>query len=364
MRLLLGALLVVSACAAPATSSASTGSPSPVASTSRPSPRATLQVNVDSMMGNVPSATVFVLADGQLHAVNLLNHHGRYAIDVGRAPQAAISPDGSRLYVADEIDSGLRLRAFDAVSGYLCCEVLIPGTERKERLVDAAMARGALAATDAAVFLLIEAGAGVRLEAFAATLAQIGVPAKLECGDRVLATESRVAIVCLTAGRFTMVEPAPRRGPAPTAGGLVTQAGDGRELAGAVMVADGTLIAVRPDGSLLRLKAGSIAIEPLDSYPPGAGGVIRDGLAIADKEQIVVARKGKDATVQVHSSTDGRLMRGPYKLPTEPTSGVLALWPFAYFTAARGVWHVDLQNGLLETMVTVEGPSLGALAPR
>lgn len=357
MRVLLGALLVVSACAAPATSSATSAIP-----TSRPSPTATLHVNVDSMMGNVPSATVFLLSEGQLHAVNLLNHHGRYSLELGRAPQVALSADGSRVYVLDEVDAGLRLRGFHADSGRACCPViLLTG----ERVVATGIGRGAIAATDQAVYVLLEAGQGVRVDAFsAAALGQVGAVVKSDCGDRVLASTTRIAIVCLAAGWLTIAT-TPEGGqlPRPTNPSTsATRVGDGRELAGAAMLPDGTIFAARPDGSLLRVKAAASQIETLDSYPPGAGGVLRDGVAIADAERIVIARRGKNAIVQVHSSADGRLVHGLYRLPAEPTSGVLALWPFAYFTTGRGVWHVDLQNGLLETMVTVDAPSLGGLA--
>jgi hypothetical protein len=36
-----------------------------------------------------------------------------------------------------------------------------------------------------------------------------------------------------------------------------------------------------------------------------------------------------------------------------PQGGILALWPFAYYTVDRTVRHVDLSSGLLETMTEV-----------
>ena len=39
--------------------------------------------------------------------------------------------------------------------------------------------------------------------------------------------------------------------------------------------------------------------------------------------------------------------------PLLPHGGIVALWPFAYFTAEGSVRHVDLNNGLLETLAEV-----------
>ena len=58
------------------------------------------------------------------------------------------------------------------------------------------------------------------------------------------------------------------------------------------------------------------------------------------------------AWLRVLSTTDVK-ERKSLRLAGVPTAGVLVMWPFAYYTVDTTVRHVDLTNGLLETMTEV-----------
>jgi hypothetical protein len=45
--------------------------------------------------------------------------------------------------------------------------------------------------------------------------------------------------------------------------------------------------------------------------------------------------------------------RRSFRLAGVPQGGIVALWPFAYYTVANTIRHVDLNSGLLETMAEV-----------
>ena len=45
--------------------------------------------------------------------------------------------------------------------------------------------------------------------------------------------------------------------------------------------------------------------------------------------------------------------RKSLRLAGVPRGGVIALWPFAYYTVETSVRHVDLTSGSLETMTEV-----------
>ena len=95
--------------------------------------------------------------------------------------------------------------------------------------------------------------------------------------------------------------------------------------------------------------------------------MLPDGIAAADEWRIAVATPGQTAKLQVIDRVLERLT-GTFDLPNTPANGILAYGQFAYWVDAEGtgVYHVDLQSGLVERMYGPlgKGALLGALAPR
>ena len=85
-----------------------------------------------------------------------------------------------------------------------------------------------------------------------------------------------------------------------------------------------------------------------------SGSILPDGLAIAQGSDwaVIAQRNGDDAWLRaVVPTTMGQ--RRSLRLAGVPRGGVLAIWPFAYYTVDATIRHVDLTSGLLETMAEV-----------
>lgn len=343
------------------------------------------------MGGGIPAATVFVVAGREVLAVALLNHFVRYRVSVGDNPQLAVSSDGGRLYVADEVprpnaaasppaettaraapaaasEPGvgreLRLRWFDAGSGAERASATFEiDPQRSGPLPRAGSARAAIAFGLGGQLLVMRRQTlpwafGVVVHAHDAwSLRDLGAfHKKMGCADRLLASESRIAIVCLS-------EPEVALG-APAAPYLRPAAGP---LAAAAMTNDGALLLAHPGGQLLRIRAGSAEIERFADVPAGAAGIARDAMAVVTAdERAVVATGGERPAVHVLGAIAGE-RRGSFPLPSAPGSGLVAFGRFAYWVdgSGEGVFHVDLATGLIEKMTALpRGAVLGSLAPR
>lgn len=309
-------------------------------------------VNVDDMMGSVRSATVFAQVGDHIHAVTLLNHFVRYRIPVGARPHAVVSRDGDRVYVADRVDGRTRLRALDVRSGV----ELVTTTIADEVAGDGSLV---MDRSDRLLLLLV-AGTGVRVDAIdARSLGVTGSLSKAPCGERLLASESRIAVVCSngTVGIDTFV------------GHTYVQVPDAPVIA-AAMLPDGTIVLGTASGTIYRVPSGKTSLEAGPGCAPGS--IVPGGIAAAagpghqsdDGDGFVVfSRSGETTLAAVHEPRAGARTAGPFAVSARGGQ-VLALWPFAYFRGDRGIWHVDLRSGLLERMVTLDDPVPLAVAPK
>lgn len=362
MRLLLAAAIALTACSGGAPVSRG-GSAAPAA-TLTPAP-----INVDDMMGLVQPQTVFVADVEKVSAITLLNHFTRYTIPTKGKAQVAASdasvagptpPNAaSWLYVLDGLESGgpYRLRTFDVAGG----------TERATRTDVGSVAashRALATAFDGRVLVLKTDGRRSWVDAYqAATLRPLGaVMEKPGCGDRLLASGTRVAIVCLATGEIAVDRLA--------GGGTAIVTDTIPDLAGVAMADDGALYVVTADRRLGVVLAGDGRLVGLQWPSEWTGTVLADTIAVArGSSSVVVAQLADDGAwlreFQSNNVSQRQSLRLSGRLAGAPQFGVLALYPFAYFTSGGDVRHVDLNSGLLETMTEVgQGATVVAVVSR
>jgi DNA-binding beta-propeller fold protein YncE len=341
--------LVVAAACGPAATTATPPSATQTGVAARPA--TPTPINVDDMMGgSLSPATVFAQVGNEIVAVKLQNHFVPYRIPVSGKPHAVVSPDGSRLYVADRKDGRIRLRTFDASSGVevtsatLGDEPLAPGLalsqDRPDRLL-----------------LLVEAGTGVRVDAVPASLASAAVGVfKSQCGDQLLASATRIAIVCGSALSVAGVgEGSAFRS---VTGTLSVPAGP---ISASAMLADGTIVLGTGSGKLHLIRGDAAALVP---GPEIVGGTIVAIAPAGDDRYVVFARSETRSSAMMYDARSGRLSGGPFPLTGQVRHGV-ALWPFAYFAGSEpGLWHVDLRSGNVERMTPLSGPVPIAVSAR
>lgn len=332
------------------------------------SPTATLPINVDDMMGLYAQQTVFVADVDGVSAVTLLNHFTRYVIPTkGKAQVVAdgyatfgTPPSNSAawLYVLDGFETGpVRLRTFDLQSG----------TERASRSDIGSVAsphRAIATAIDGRVLVLKSDARHAWIDAYEPlTLKPQGtVMEKTGCGDRLLASGSRVAIVCLATGQIAV--------DALRGGGTSLIDGSLPNLAGATMADDGTIYAVTADRQLAVVSPNATKLSSLPWPSEWTGTVLPDTLAVATGSPLVVLAELADdgAWLRVFASnnvTQRRSLRLAGRLTGAPQFGILALGPFAYFTSGGSVRHVELNSGMLETMTELgQGATIAAVVNR
>lgn len=351
------ALAAVTACAPAGTTLASPAA-STAARSATATPRAT--VNVDDMMGAAPSTTVFVRTGDDVRAIRLLDHAVRFRLPVAADARLAVSPDASTLYVVERPgDGSLRLRSIDVASGNTTYESRQPDAAA---LAPGIAGRGAVAVDGTGRLLVARIGTGSAwADTFDATtlrpLGRIGDPRA--CADVVLAAARRVAFVCASHSLITVIDGAS----APVTLGLNTDA-----LAGAVILADGTIVATGIDGALYRIRAGAGQAESM-SLLQAAGAAPRTvpagGIATIDADRVALLRRGGTTTVTVIRVSLGAIEGSERTLGDDPRDGIAGLWPFVYFTSGVAVRHIDAQTGIVETMTTLDGPGgIAALAAR
>jgi hypothetical protein len=315
-----------------------TAAPAP---TPAPAPTRIPIINVDDMMGMFPQQTVLVATSDHVSAVTLLNHFTRYQIATEGLAQVGTDTTGQWLYLLDSGTPGqFRLRAFDVPSG-------------RERALDAGLAdvatdRGGLAtAVDGRVLVLKSDARHAWVDAYAAqTLRPLGaVMDKPGCGDRLLASARRIAIVCRATGEIAVDD---LRGNQSAIDGVLPT------LVAAAMAEDGLLYVATADQRLAVVPARATKLASVAWPSEWSGEVLPDGLAISSGGPVLVICQRTDdgAWLRVVGLSD-MAQRKSLRLSGVPHGGLVAMWPFAYYTVAATVRHVDLNSGLLETMAEV-----------
>jgi hypothetical protein len=304
------------------------------------SPSATQQINVDDMMGLYTQQTVFVASTGQISAVTLLNHYIRYHIPVGGMVQVATDSPGEYFYVLDvSKDAGVRLRTFDVASG----------TERASRseAVAPASERAIATAIDGRLLVLRSDARHAWVDAYEyLTLKPQGsVMEKAGCGDRLLSSGSRVAIVCLATGEIAIDT---LRGSKATIDATLPK------LAGAAMAGDGSIYVVTADQHLAVVAPNRTTLSPLPWPSEWSGTVVADGIAIAaGAESAAIAQRTADGAWLRVFATNNLSQRMSMRLAGVPQGGLIALYPFAYYAVGNTIRHADMNSGLLEAMADV-----------
>ena len=317
-------------------------------------------INVDDMMGLYPQQTVLIADANAVTAVTLLNHYTRFAIPTrGKGQVAAdLANAGVWLYVLDGSEAGpLRLRTFD----------LATGTERASRSDIGTVAsphRAIATAGDGRVLVLKADARHAWVDAYERlTLRPLGtVMEKPGCGDRLLASPSRIAIVCLASGEIAVDALA----------GFGTAAVDApmRGLAGTAMAQDGTIWAVTADHQLAAVPSGAVNLRRLAWPIAWTGTVMPDGIAVATgAESVVIAQLDDDGAwlrvLAANVVAPRASLRLAGRLTGAPQWGIMAFYPFAYFTSGGSVRHVQIDSGMLETMTDVgQGATIVAVVDR
>ena len=357
---ILAAVLVVVGCRAPAGSQSSaqptatqttapTQAAAPILTPAQPTalpapitaPTRIPLINVDDMMGMFPQQTVFVATAHHVSAVTLLNHFTRYQIATDGLAQVDADNTGQWLYLLDSGTPGTsRLRAFDVPTG-------------SERALDAGLAdiatdrRGLAIAVDGRVLVLKSDARHAWVDAYAAqSLRPLGtVMEKLGCGDRLLVSARRIAIVCLATGDIAVDD---LHGNGAAIDGALPS------LVGAAMADDGTLYVATADQHLATVPARATNLASVAWPSAWSGDVLPEGLAIASGGPVLVIaqRTADEAWLRVAGLSD-IAQRKSFRLAGVPHGGIVALWPFAYYAVATTVRHADLNSGLLETMTEV-----------
>ena len=322
--------------------------PAPSTRPQAPTPTATL-INVDDMMGRYAQQTVFVASTGQISAVTLLNHFVRYRIPTGPTAQAAADSPGQFLYVLDvSKDAGVRLRTFDVATGELRASRIGSVAPASDHAIAVAVDGRLLVLHADARHAWVDAYDYVTLEPNGTVMEKPG------CGDRLLASGSRVAIVCLATGEIAVDM---LRG-----GGTTAIAGAVANLVGATMAGDGTLFAVTADQHLALVAPGSATLVPVAWPSEWSGTVVPDGIAArAGAPGVAIAEQTAEGAWLRIAQTNNLQQRLSVRLAGVPQGGLVALYPFAYYAVGTTVRHVDMGTGLLETMTDV-GPDARPLA--
>ena len=306
-------------------------------------PTALAIIDVDDMMGLYPQQTVFVATPDRVRAITLLNHFTRYQIATGGLAQVTSESTGRLLYLIDSGADGLhQLRAFDVATG--ARRAVYAG------ITDVAADRRALAtASDGRVLILksdarhawVDAYDGIGLRPLGPVMDKPG------CGDRLLASPMRVAIVCLASGEVAVDD---LRGKRATVDGALPA------LVAAVMGEDGALSLATADQQLGSVPASATQLVNVRWPSEWSGEIMPDALAMPPgSDSTVIAERTNDGAWLRVFETGNIAHRRSLRLAGPPQGGILTMWPFAYYTVGSTIRHVDLTNGLLETMAEV-GP--------
>ena len=320
------------------------GAASPTRYTAAP----TQSINVDDMMGLYTQQTVFVASTGKISAVTLLNHCVRYTIPTGGAAQATADSAGQFLYVLDRPGQEMRIRAIDVATGEQRAAMYLGVPPASDRAIATAVDGRLLVLHADDRHAWVDGYEYVTLEPKGVVMEKPG------CGDRLLASGSRVAIVCLATGEIAVDT---LRG-----GGTTLLANALPKLAGATMTGDGTIYVVTADQHLGVVAPDSTKLSPLPWPSEWSGTVVTDGIAAAaGAPSVAIAEQTADGAWLRVFATNNLGQRLSVRIAGVPQGGILALYPFAYYAVGSTIRHADMNSGLLETMVDV-GPDARPIA--
>ncbi len=298
-------------------------------------------INVDDMMGAIQQQTVFVTTASQVSAVTLLNHFTRYRIATNGVARLAVSPTGQWLYVLDADAPGMhRLRVFDVTSGNQ------RGAQTGvQDVVDDP--RAMQTSADGRVYVLKSDADHAWVDGYNDyTMRPLGaVMDKPGCGDRLVISGWRAALLCLDAGEVAIGD---LRGHHDAIDGSL------RNVVGAGMANDGALYLVSADQRLGVVRTGATKVVSLPWPEDWSGVVVPDGLSFPNNGTLGTLTQQTDDGVWVRVFVSNTMETGPsFRLAGLPRGGVLMMWPFGYYTVGSTIRHVDLTTGLLETMTDV-----------
>jgi hypothetical protein len=262
---------------------------------------------------------MLVATTEHVSAVTLLNHFTRYRIATNGVAQVSTDGTGQWLYLLDAETQGFyRLRAFDVPSGSeRALQAGIVGVIKDGRVQSAAIDGRVLVLKSDAHRTWVDAYAAPDLRLLGTAMEGPG------CDDRLLASGSRVAIVCGSTGEIAVDD---LRGKQAAIDGALPN------LATAAMADDGTLYVATADEQLAAFAGGATKLVSVPWPSEWSGNMVE---------------------------------RKSLRLAGVPQGGVLTLWPFAYHSVGHTIRHVDLTSGLLETMTEVRAGAVpGAMANR
>ncbi len=308
------------------------------------------------MMGAFPPSTFFVVRPGQVTAVALLNHATKYSITLDdKSPDAplavAVATEVQRLYVMDQLQSGIRVRWFDTVTGAEGASRTIADAT----LVPTASAHATLAFDSSRfeLFALLQRGSTRAIEQLDARSLEVKrrVLGDLRCGDRLLAAGGRVVLACMNEGLVVL-------------DGTRSDKLSTFPLAALAILPDGTLMGGSSDGRLVRLAKDATQLEPVDTLRTRGVTLVADGIAAKGTCCFAVAGIGRVERVSV-TILAGSLTLLSFPPSEAPSAGILVQPPFAYYTTGRIARHIDIEQGFGEVMATFdEEIRPGAVADR
>ena len=341
MRALLvaAAAIALVACGGVATGPAGPASPAPYTAAPTPS---TTPYNLDDMMGLYAQQTVFVASTGKISAVTLLNHFVRYEIPTGGVAQAAADSPGQFLYVVDAApgEAATRIRTFDVATGAQRAVAFSGFAPASDHAIATAVDGRLLVLHADARHAWVEAFEYVTLEPKGTVMEKPG------CGDRLLASGNRVAIVCLATGEIAI--------DALRGGGTTLVAGALPKLAGATITGDGAIYVVTADQQLEVVARDGTKLTAMPWPSEWSGTVLPDAIAAsAGAPSVAIAERASDGAWLRIFQTNNLQQRLSVRLSEVPQGGIVALYPFAYYGVGSTVRHVDMGSGLLETMTDV-----------
>jgi hypothetical protein len=127
------------------------------------------------------------------------------------------------------------------------------------------------------------------------------------------------------------------------------------------MAEDGALYVATADEHLAMVPSGASALVNLTWPGDWSGSILPDGLAVAPRSaSVLIAERSEDRAWLRMFDAGNIAHRRSFRLDGPLRGGVVALWPFAYFTVGSTVHHVDLNSGLLEMMTEVGGEAAPA----
>lgn len=257
----------------------------------------------------------------------------RYRIDVSTTLQLALSPDATRLYVADA-DAGIpSLRRLDGLTGRQATSVQL---KEGKNLVWSRSGVGSLAATvDNKILLLYFGGSSRPTTTWVEmrdgdSLRPVSEVAVSICGDLLLAGGPRFAVICRGDGKILLVEDSRQQ--------LIDV---GTRILDADMDAQGQL-ALLTDAGAAVVRRNSTEIRALGSAGASA---LRSVVSLGDGRVAIAALRPESRLVLLGAPSDVRVA-----LPAPPAGGRTGSWPLVHLITEAGLVTVDLETKQLRQL--------------